>query len=344
MQCYDNTHAKTRVRTFLSVCFPITTLLVKNILRRVTYAKLARSEVLASGQITLAYSSAHRHRAHRPPHHPPPTSRPFFVIQPHIMNPDAVVALAATTFGNTSSAKACELRSSTSELTNGLHPDLNHRTVPVLDALAAICVKKGQHDAAAVALKLKLPKIELFLATNDKTPKQETVEHLKDVWRILEELSHLHFHGVDEKKKVDLREDSPPLQLPTKEQQSLANKLHCLVYKHSYPKLCKRHEKYWKVIRRFWGLLKDKNSKNKEDVMDEEEQLLQEQMRRLIAGLKFYRRLLGEYHDVDWDVDDIQLSKFTSLLEGILHLADSLLTGSDACERWMDELKCEPKH
>ena len=86
------------------------------------------------------------------------------------MNLDAVVALAAVTFGSASSSKARALRSSTSELTNGLHLDLNHRTVPVLDALAAICIKKGQHDVAAVALKLKPPKIELFLATNDETP------------------------------------------------------------------------------------------------------------------------------------------------------------------------------
>ena len=133
------------------------------------------------------------------------------------MNPDAVIALAAATFEKTSSTKACELRSSTRELTNGPDPDLDHRTVPVLDALAAICVKKGQHDVAAVALKLKLPKIELFLATNDEAPKQETVKHLKDVWRILKELSDLHFHGADEKEKVNLREGSPPLQFPTKE-------------------------------------------------------------------------------------------------------------------------------
>ena len=99
-------------------------------------------------------------------------------MQPHIMNPDAVVALAAATFGNASSAKTRELRSSTSELTNGLDLDLNHRTVPVLDALAAICIKKEQHGVAVAALMLKPAKIELFLATNDETPEQETVKHL----------------------------------------------------------------------------------------------------------------------------------------------------------------------
>ena len=258
------------------------------------------------------------------------------------MNPDAVVALAAATFGKTSSTKALGLRSSTGELTDGLHPDLDHRTVPVLDALAAICVKKDQHDVAAVALKLKLPKIELFLATNDETPEQETVKHLKDVWQILKELSDLHFHGSDEKKEVDLREDSPPLQLSTEKQHSLVNKLHRLVYKHSYLKLSRRHDKYEKVIQRFWDLLNDKNSKNKEDFMDEEEQSLRGQMLRLTVCLAGYLRLLDEYHEVDWNVDDNQMSKFTALLGGILKLAKIILADGEACERWMDELKCKP--
>ena len=79
-------------------------------------------------------------------------------MQPHI-----------TTFGNTSSAKARELRSSTSELTNGLHPDLNHRTVPVLDA---ICVGEGQHDVATVAFKGALGSPTISLENNRFEPFQ----------------------------------------------------------------------------------------------------------------------------------------------------------------------------
>ena len=73
----------------------------------------------------------------------------------------------------------------------------------MLDALAAICIKKEQHDVTAVALKLKLKthKIQLFLATNDETPNQETVKHLKDVWRILKKLSDLYFLGIGRRKE-----------------------------------------------------------------------------------------------------------------------------------------------
>ena len=60
------------------------------------------------------------------------------------------------------------------------------------------CVEKGQHDVAAVALKLKLPSIELLLATNDETPEQETVKHVKDVWRVLKEISRLYFFPWDQ--------------------------------------------------------------------------------------------------------------------------------------------------
>ena len=60
---------------------------------------------------------------------------------------------------------------------------------------------------------------------SDGIPEQETVEHLKGAWRILKEISHLNFHGMDEKKKDDLRKGFPPLQLLTKEQQFLVNEL-----------------------------------------------------------------------------------------------------------------------
>ena len=81
--------------------------------------------------------------------------------------------------------------------THKLHRGLNYRSIPVLDAFAAICVKKGHYDVAAVALKPQLPKIELFPATNDElTPEQE------DVRRILKKLSHLHFHGTERKRLI----------------------------------------------------------------------------------------------------------------------------------------------
>ena len=270
-------------------------------------------------------------------------------LEPHIVNPDAVVALAAATFGNTSSTDAREPRSSTSEPTNGLHPDLNRRTAPILDALAAICVKGGQHDVAAVALKLELPRVELFLATNDETPEQDTIKHIQDVWRILKDLSHSRFRGTDGNEKVDLRKASPPHRFTDREQRSLVNDLHRLVYKHSYLKLCRRQEKYMKVILKLKSSLEPggKKSTNKEeDPMAEDndptkEEFLRESMLELIGFLDLYSTWLGEYHDDDWAVNDDKISKFTVVLETIRNLAKIILGGGDACERWMDKLNCE---
>ena len=95
---------------------------------------------------------------------------------------------------------------------------------------------------------------------------------------------------MDEKKKDDLRKGFPPLQLLTKEQHFLVNELHRLVYNHSCLKLSRWQEKYGKVIWRFWDLLQDRNSKNKEDFMDKERQ---EQMLRLIVCLAGCLRLLA---------------------------------------------------
>ena len=76
--------------------------------------------------------------------------------------------------------------------------------------------------------------------------------------------------------------------------------------------------------------------------MDEEEQFLQEQMLRLIICLDQYLgHDLGEYHDVDWDLDDDQMTGFTALSGAILQLANIILADGKACERWMDELRCK---
>ena len=187
---------------------------------------------------------------------------------------------------------------------------------------------------------VKTHKIELFLATNDETPDQETVKHLKDVWRILKKLSDLYFLGTDEKKRIDLRQDSPPLQPPTKQQQSLVNDLHRVVYKHSYLKLHRRQEKYLKVIRGIRDLLHDKDSKDKED-STEKEQFLQDRMLRLIGCLGFYVHDLGEYHHANWNVNEDQMSRFTGFLGAILDLANTILAAGDVCERWTDEPNCE---
>lgn len=88
------------------------------------------------------------------------------------------------------------------------------------------------------------------------------------------------------------------------------------------------------------GLLKGKGSKDKED-STEKEQFLQDRMLRLMDCLGLYLRLFREYRDVDWDVNEDQMSRFTGYLGAILGLANTILAAGDACERWTDELNCE---
>jgi len=137
-------------------------------------------------------------------------SHPTF--QPSIVDPDAVVALASAALKGSSSHQAAELRSTQLvSLDYGHHPHLNHRTLPLLDAVAKICVKEGGSNVAAVALKMRSPVIEIIVATNNETPKEDTIEYIRNVLHLLQNISDRRF--VESSKNVDLGEKSPPVDL-----------------------------------------------------------------------------------------------------------------------------------
>lgn len=173
-----------------------------------------------------------------------------------------------------------------------------------------------------IALKLKPPKIELLLATNDETPEPET-KHITDVWRILKELSHLHFH-----------EDSPP---PTfQPRNSLWSTSYIALFTSTTISSSATTREIWEGDTKIGSLLEGRNSTNE----DEDSDLINKE-EVLFRGPSVYSDRLNKYHDVDWDVDDDQVSGFTCLLGGIPMLANSILADGDACERWMDELNCK---
>ena len=92
----------------------------------------------------------------------------------------------------------------------------------------------------------------------------------------------------------------------------------------------------WEGDTKIGSLLEGRNSTNE----DEDSDLINKE-EVLFRGLSVYSDRLNKYHDVDWDVDDDQVSGFTCLLGGISMLANSILADGDACERWMDELNCK---
>jgi hypothetical protein len=135
------------------------------------------------------------------------------------MDPDAVVALASAALKRSFSHQTAEL----------------HFT-PFLSALAEICVKEGVSNVAAIAIKMHSPVIEIIVATNDETPKEDTIEHIRNVLQLLQNISDKRFSEGN--SNVNLRKKSPPVDI-TEEVVPLCDELFVWIYKHSYAKVVK---------------------------------------------------------------------------------------------------------
>jgi hypothetical protein len=258
------------------------------------------------------------------------------------MNPDAVVALASSTFIGNSSQEAPMLRSNghPMSLQNGLHQQVNDRTVPILDALAELCVQDPNEDVIAIGLRLQLPKVQLLVATNDVTPKDTTIQHINEIWHLLKQISDRHFADKShELEDVDMGGMSPNIYCSTEEEMSLYNDLLRRIYRYCYLKFRKRHDKYWKVFQQFneaWVALR-----REQGYVDERMDLLNV-LGDFASHLATIESDIETYRLKNWNVDDNQMSdEFVPLLEITSDEAKTILADGTACERWMEKVNCE---
>ncbi|KAF8245446.1 hypothetical protein K440DRAFT_687595 [Wilcoxina mikolae CBS 423.85] len=251
------------------------------------------------------------------------------------MDPDAVVILASAALKGSSSHQAAELRSiEPATLQYGTHPLLNHRILPVLDALAEVCVKEGGSNVVAVALKMRSPVIELTVATNYETPKEETIEHMRDVLQLLQNISNQRFPGG--KNGANLREKYPPLDI-TEEMVPLYDELLIRIYNHSYAKVEKRHKKYWPVLEKFaklhhqWARAKEKDK----DFVDDTGYMLGE-MKEFLQRTQLTNHRLAECRDSGWIVDVTEMEKLKVAFQNLLDHALTILADLTVCEIWAE--------
>jgi hypothetical protein len=257
------------------------------------------------------------------------------------MNPDAVVALVSSTFKGNSSHEAPMLRSNSSgppmSLRNGLHPQVNDRTVHILDALAELCVEVPDEDVVAIGMRLRLPNIQLLVATNDVTPKDTTIQHVNELWNLLKQISDRYFAGkAHELVDVGMGGMSPEVYCSTEEEMSLYNDLLRRVFRYGYLKFRRRHDKYWKVFEKFydaWAALRDESNYE-----DENEDLLNV-LGPFMSHLGTLSAVIDAYHFKNWNVDDHQFNEFfTPLSELMMDEASTILADPTACERWMGKV------
>jgi hypothetical protein len=251
------------------------------------------------------------------------------------MNPDAVVALVSSTFKGNRSQEASMGHRHPMSLRTGRRQQVNDRTVPILDAFAALCVEDPNEDVVAIGLRLHLPKVQLLVATNDVIPKDTTIQHINELWALLQKISDRHFPA----KSHELGGMSGKVYLSTEEEMFLYNDLLRRVYRYGYLKFRKRHDKCWKVFEKFheaWVAFRDE-----QNYEDERKDLLK-LLGPFMSHLDVLSSDIDTYHRKNWNVDDRQMSEdFTPLLEVILEEANTILADRTACERWMEKVNCE---
>jgi hypothetical protein len=248
------------------------------------------------------------------------------------MNSDAVVALASSTFKGNSSQEASMLRSSpTTPFQYGVDGQLHDRTVPILDALAELCVHDPCEDVVAIGLRLNLPDVQLLIATNDVKPNETTLTHIKEIWSLLKQISDLHFFDkADELQNVKMDALSPELSFEAGQKQFLYNKLLRLVYQYGYLKVCHRRDKYWKTFVRFLEAAPDADFSN----LDEDDQSLLSNVISFLQHLKTISSMINDYHSRNWSVSNHEMdSDFTPYLTRTLDDAKRILDDLTGCER-----------
>jgi len=250
------------------------------------------------------------------------------------MDPDAEVALAVATLMGSSSDKAVSVTvrsSGHSILQNGPRSAPHDRTIPVLDAFAEICVKASGSGVAAIALKMPsattksttatndgTPKmrsltIELIIATNNKSPSPETIDHLVTVWGLLKKISDQRFSGSG--TNVNLRERFPPVDIQNEKEQAVYDELFPHIYRYSYLKVQQRYKKYWSILERFTDLhqewmkrVQDSRDRGKKAQDDEDKKInyksdLFTHLGDMVVLVQAVNDRLIHFHENRWEVD-----------------------------------------
>jgi hypothetical protein len=248
------------------------------------------------------------------------------------MDSDAVVALMSSTFRGNSSHRASELGSGGDSipLLNRLHPQVNRRTVAILDALAELSVKNPTADVVAIGLRVRLPTVQLVVATNDQTPTAATIQHIQKIWDLLKEISAEHFARIV-LREVDRHKKSSIMVSQSEKENALYCQLLREVFQYGYFKFFKRHEKYFNVlttIEEAWKTMK-KEQRGLEDNSTEK-------LERFVCSLRVIAKDVQGYHQDNWKVSDDDLAeRFAPLLKQQLEDGKAILADKWACENWM---------
>ncbi|KDQ18991.1 hypothetical protein BOTBODRAFT_170961 [Botryobasidium botryosum FD-172 SS1] len=115
------------------------------------------------------------------------------------------------------------------------------QAIPLLDALAAICVSQSRQNFA-VTMSLSPQEVKLYVAENNTVP-EDVVTHLHSIWKLVRKIS-ARLHPPPPKQGSPALTSDPSIA-------SLVRQLEYRIYAFSFGRLKKRFKKRWAPLKEF---------------------------------------------------------------------------------------------
>ena len=251
-----------------------------------------------------------------------------------------MVILTAVFFqSDTYSDKAPSLRSIPGPFTNGRNVALN-ATVAVLDALAYASMHKS---SSAIAIGRTKNSLQLVVTTNEDKSFKDILNHLTTICSTLKKISDAKFsHGLSH---INLREESPKLDLMDVRLEALFNDLFLKLYKYSYGRWKEKNFKSWKVFEAFraqfqlWDAADQETDRNK---IEQKEIFLRHLQKVRLCALSLQDCLYNTCRpDCETDINQLGTlkEKWQCLLAVTAKILDLTTEGStNACDYWAQKV------
>ncbi|KDQ13683.1 hypothetical protein BOTBODRAFT_365022 [Botryobasidium botryosum FD-172 SS1] len=136
---------------------------------------------------------------------------------------------------------------------NAPHRKSAERIIPLLDALAAVCVQwPGQ--TFAVTMSLSPEEVKLYVAENSEVVSRDVVEHLMKIWNLVREIN-AKFHASAPPSLSSDQLEAPPTFTLDPLITPLVREIEREIYAFSFVRLKKRFEKRWALMKEFLKFL-----------------------------------------------------------------------------------------
>lgn len=250
--------------------------------------------------------------------------KPPSATHPVAISPQLLVTMAAS---STSGAENDTYTNATNPLHSDTEDTYEALVALLLDAIAAVCVRKPKEEVFAVALQVDNAgdRIQLTIAGNDNVP-VNSITHVKAIWKILQCISdhyagycHLEHKG----EALDHGTDIPLLQ-----------KLQHTIYEFSSKKLVTVFDSHWLQFQKLSTAFK-KIHPELDQACNTEERRTNEALARVTNTLESTLAPLFKKLKANDCLDNSEWKALCTGMDELLHDYQHIFSANELCEKWV---------